>query len=188
MKKPLIIIILTLVSIVAIIYFKAENKYDSAEVKINIASMGADGYKNTSYILDGEEIIMKNGVAETESAPGSAMKKTTTYFGNEVKYDFNKDGRKDMAFLVSQETGGTGVFFYIVVALNTQTGYKGTEGFFIGDRIAPQTTNIEENGTMIVNYVDRAVDEGLTAEPSIGKSLRLVFDREDKVLKEVVEN
>lgn len=182
MKKPLIIIIASILIIILITYFKGENKYDSSVKTTPIKSANLEGYKNTTYILDGEAIALKNGISETESAPGSAMKTTTTYFGNEVKRDFDEDGREDIAFILSQETGGTGVFFYLVVALNKIDGYKGSEGYFIGDRISPQTTEMGEGNTIIVNYVDRAEGEGFASDPSVGKSLRLRLDVKKMIL------
>jgi len=47
--------------------------------------------------------------------------------------------------------------------------YKGTNAILLGDRIAPQTTEIK-NGQVIVNYADRAAGEPMTARPSVGVS------------------
>ena len=107
---------------------------------------------------------------------------TTTYFGNEVAGDFNNDGRTDTAFLLTQDTGGSGTFYYLVVALKTSTGYQGTNGILLGDRIAPQTTGYL-NGLIVVNYADRAPKEPLTAIPTVGVSR--YFRVEGSVLAEV---
>jgi len=50
--------------------------------------------------------------------------------------------------------------------------------FYIGDRIALQTTNIKD-GEICVNYADRKVDEPRTAAPSVGvtKYLKVENDR-----------
>lgn len=125
--------------------------------------------KNASYVINGEEVSLVDGISSIEAAPGSASKITTEYFGNEVRGDFNSDGVKDAAFLLSQETGGSGVFYYVAAALGTGAGYKGTNALLIGDRIAPQTTEV--NGKqIIVNYAGRASNEPMTASPSIGYS------------------
>ncbi len=125
--------------------------------------------KNATYLINGEEISLINGISSVEAAPGSASKITTEYFGNEVRGDFNSDGVEDAAFLLSQETGGSGVFYYIAAALGTGAGYKGTNALLIGDRIAPQTTEVSGK-QIIVNYAGRASNEPMTASPSIGYS------------------
>ena len=114
-------------------------------------------------------MTLKNGVAESSPSPVSASKTITKYFGNEVKGDFNSDGSTDIAFLVTQTNGGSGTFYYVVTALKIKDGYKGTNGFLLGDRIAPQTTEYKE-GEIVVNYADRRLSEPMTTDPSIGVS------------------
>ena len=78
------------------------------------------------------------------------------------------------AFLVTQETGGSGIFYYAVVALKTANGYKTTNAFFIGDRIAPQTTEINTSAKeLYVNFAERKPGEPMTAQPSQGATLYL---------------
>jgi hypothetical protein len=127
------------------------------------------GYKNISYQIEGQQVTLKNGVVETEIVPGSASKSVTTYFGNEVFADFNEDGLQDVAFLLTQNNGGSGTFYYIVGAIKNGEIYTGTNAILLGDRIAPQTTEFKE-GMVIVNYADRKIDEPMTTEPSIGVS------------------
>ncbi len=125
--------------------------------------------KNLAYLIDGREVVLVNGKAENESAPGSTSKVTTQYFGNEAVGDLNGDGMEDTALLLTQNTGGSGTFYFVVAALKAGVGYKGTNAIFLGDRIAPQTTEIR-NGELIVNYADRGKDEPMTARPSLGIS------------------
>jgi len=200
MKKSLAIIIVTLLILAIVSYLKfevknrllKENPSANTTIKTSIAKdyypVLDEGYKNATYILDGQSITLKNGIYESEVVPGSAAKSITSYFGNEVKKDFNGDGREDIAFLLSQETGGTGVFFYLVVALKTENGYLGSNGFFIGDRIAPQSTQLGDNNSIIVNYADRGVDEPFSADPTIGKSIKLLLDTGTMTLNEIPKN
>ena len=81
----------------------------------------------------------------------------------------NGDGRPDVVFLLTQEPGGSGTFFYVVAALRNEAGYQGTNGILLGDRIAPQNIAIE-NGRIVVNYADRKPDEPMTTRPSVGVS------------------
>ncbi|MDD5433140.1 MAG: hypothetical protein PHE77_00550 [Candidatus Pacebacteria bacterium] len=128
-----------------------------------------DAYKNISYEIEGQTITLINGAAEEDIIPGSASKKITQYFGNEAAGDFNGDGFSDVAFLLTQNNGGSGTFYYIVAALATSSGYQGTNAVLLGDRIAPQTTEFQ-NGEIIVNFADRNPDEPMSAVPLVGVS------------------
>lgn len=130
--------------------------------------------KNATYIIDGQSVALINGVSEVSSAPGSATKTTTRYFGNEAYGDVDGDDDNDAAFLITQDSGGTGLFYYVVVALRTPTGYKLTNTFLVGDRISPQSTEIKEDSKELhVNFAERKKGEPMTAEPSVGATLLL---------------
>ena len=126
-------------------------------------------YKDISYEVDGQAVRLVNGAYETEAAPGSASKVITKYFGNDVTGDLNGDGVPDIAFLLTRSGGGSGTFYYVVVALKTAGGYTGTNAVLLGDRIAPQTTLIA-GGELVVNYADRKAGEPMTTTPSVGVS------------------
>jgi hypothetical protein len=142
--------------------------------------------QNATYIIENEPVTLVNGVAEKEIAPDSASKQVTRYFGNDVTLDLNGDGLMDTAFLLTQESGGSGVFFYVVAALTTAEGYQGTNGVFLGDRIAPQSTLVDPNNPaqFIVSYGDRATDEPMSAEPT--QMVSKTFMYEADLLQEVV--
>lgn len=146
--------------------------------------VGADP-RNATYLVDGDAITLVNGVSEVEAAPGSAMKKVTRYFGNAVDIDLNGDGAMDSAFLLSQDTDGSGIFYFVVAALNSPDGYVGTNAIFLGDRIAPQNLNIDFDNPaqFVVNYADRKPDEPMTAQPSVGVSRW--FKLQDDMLVEI---
>lgn len=180
-KKIIALVVLLAVFLVAIFYINEANN------KKEVIAPVSD-YKNASYFINGEKIDLVNGVFEKESAPGSASKDITKYFGNEVMKDLNNDGHKDVAFLLTQETGGSGTFFYVVAALNTESGYVGSHGVLLGDRIAPQTTESGEGNSIVVNYVDRAFGEPMSTQPSVGKSLRLILDPVTMQFGEVANN
>ncbi len=120
-----------------------------------------------TFNIDGRLVVLVNGKSEVESAPGSASKTTTMYFGNDVKGDFNGDGKEDRAFLITQSTGGSGTFYYVATTL-------GGNALVLGDRIAPQTTEFR-NGKIIVNYADRKPGEPMTTAPSVGMSRYFVW-------------
>jgi heat shock protein HslJ len=100
----------------------------------------------------------------------------------------NRDGRDDVVFLLTQEPGGSGTFYYVVAALAADDRYIGSRALLLGDRIAPQTTQIDDNGIITVNYADRAPGESFATPPSLGKSLRLKLDTESLQFGEVAQD
>ena len=122
-----------------------------------------------TYVIDEETITFTNGKSEQEITPGSAAKMETSVFGIPVYADLSNDGQKDAVFFVAQETGGTGIFFYVIAAINQGGKYIGTTAVFLGDRIAPQNINVT-NGVAIVNFAERAPGEAMATQPSMGKS------------------
>lgn len=139
---------------------------------------GADA-TNITYQIDGQTVELKDGAFDIVS-DDAASEATIKYFGNDVLGDFNGDGREDQAFILTKESGGSGTFYYIVAALTTADGYKGTNGILLGDRIAPQTTEFKD-GQIIVNYADRKPTEPFTTEPSVGVSKYLKISGESLV-------
>lgn len=142
--------------------------------------------KNAAYEIEGKMFTLVNGVSEVEAAPDSASKITTRYFGNDAKGDLNGDGEADIAFLITQDGGGSGLFYYAVVALKTAGGYKTTNAFFIGDRIAPQSTEINTSALeLYINYAERKPGEPMTTQPSVGvtKYLKVSNDKLLEVVK-----
>ena len=125
--------------------------------------------KNGTYNVDDMTVTLVNGSVDTPVAPGSAEEVTTQYFGNEAVGDLNGDGIPDSAFLLTQYGAGTGIFYYAVAVLKTTTKATVTNSVFIGDRIAPQTTEIKD-GHVIVNYADRKEGQAMTDEPTVGVS------------------
>jgi hypothetical protein len=186
MKKIIIGLVTAIAILIAVFYIFNAYIYNEKQAP------AVTDYKNAEYRLDGVSIHLKDGFAEIEAAPGSASKITTRYFGNVLGTDLNNDGRKDAVFLLTQETGGSGVFYYVVAALNTEQGYVGSDGYFLGDRIAPQTIETSNNpkhkNVIVVNYADRAVNDPFTAQPSIGKSVYLKLDTSNMMWGTVEQN
>ena len=180
MSKKFIFILIIIVVIIGmgcwVYQLKKETGKLTGPEKVTLDS------KNCTYIIEGKNITLKDGYSEKEIAPDSASKVITQYFGNEVSGDFNGDGLSDIAFILTQDPGGSGTFYYIVVALGDANGCKGTNAIFLGDRIAPQTTEIQD-GKIVVNYADRKIDEAMVTPPSIGITKQ--FALEGTTLKEI---
>jgi heat shock protein HslJ len=144
-------------------------------------------HRNIAYSIGGQTVRLVDGVAEAAAAPGSAANIVTRYFGNEVRGDLNADGREDVAFLLTQETGGSGTFFYAVAALDLPSGLVGSQGLLLGDRIAPQTAELREGGVVAVSYAGRAPGESFASPPSVGKTILLKLNATTMRLGEVAQ-
>ena len=166
MKKIISILILIVIVVVAV-YFLLNRDDGSIQ-----------------YIVDDQKIVLdRNGDFRDleKTDPPNIIK----YFGNEVVTDLDDDGKVDSVFLITINSGGTGTFFYALANLTKGKHIEGSKGYFIGDRISPQTTEIGEGNTIVINYADRGDDEPFSAEPSVGKSLILKFNKQDKSFEKV---
>ncbi len=139
-----------------------------------------DSPLNGAYEFDGQKIILVNGKAEQVITPGSVSELVTSIFGQPVTGDLDNDGTQDSIFFVSQETGGTGVFFYVVAAVKVGGQYAGTKAIFLGDRIAPQNITIK-NGVASVNYALRKAGEPMSAQASVGTTKYVAIREGDLV-------
>ena len=76
--------------------------------------------------------------------------------------------------------------------MNTPSGYVGSQGIFIGDRIAPQSANMSQDPktphVIVVNYADRAAGESFAIQPSVGKTIQLLLDPQTMQFGEVAQN
>jgi hypothetical protein len=181
MSKKIILIIIAIIILGGIGYFY----YQSTRVKSSIITPEKNftvDPQNATYQISSKEITLVNGKAETEMATGSTGKIITQYFGNEVKADLNGDGKEDVAFLLTQDSGGSGIFFYAAAVLGNGEKGIGTKAVFIGDRIAPQNTEFK-NGMIIANFAERQPGEPFSAAPSVGVSK--YFKIVDSELREV---
>ncbi len=128
-----------------------------------------ENVQDGTYTIDNAPVILRGGIAETVDVAATSSKITTKYFGNEAEGDLNGDGTDDAAFLLTRTSSGTGTFYYVAAALQRNGGYTGTNAVLLGDRIIPQTTEIDD-GEITVNYFDRRKGEPMTTEPSLAVS------------------
>ncbi len=127
---------------------------------------------NATYSIDDVPVRLVNGKAETGS--GSA-RVSTAVFGQPVVGDINGDGVNDAALFLTQDMGGSGVFYSVVAAIHTVNGTQGTNSVLLGDRIAPQNIQIKDS-RIIANYADRKAGEPMTTAPSVGVSASFVVE------------
>jgi hypothetical protein len=134
--------------------------------------------QNTTYRIDGKEVVIVDGRAEQKTISDGMSTEKTTLFSDTTNGDFDGNGTEDTAVLLTQESGGSGTFFWVAVF----DGERGSNAVFLGDRIAPQNV-LFQDGEIIVNYVTRFPWESFAAAPSLGKSKYLVF--ENGILMEI---
>lgn len=141
-------------------------------------------YQDALFTIEGRKVQLETKSTQQNNDSNSRSNVSIQYFGNELVMDLDGDGEDDdIAFIVTQNRGESGTFFYAVAALDTNEGFKGTDGYFLGDRVAPQSTTISPNprhkNVVVFNYADRAKGETVTTSPSIGKSVYLKVSLED---------
>ena len=154
---------------------------DTKTPSVIVATESHDG----TFTIEGQKTTLTRGISEVAAAPGSASKIITRYFGNDVAADFDLDGRQDLAFIITQDRGGSGMFYYVVALLNKASGTVGTKAALLGDRIAPQTLELSGKNTLIANFAERKKGEGFTVPPSVGTSMYLRLNASSGVFEDV---
>ena len=140
------------------------------------ASVAAPDPSNATFRLETESITLVNGRAERESAPGSAAKVVTMLTSARASGDIDGDGRSDTIVVLSQQSGGSGTFYYVAALLNGATGVTATPGVLLGDRIVVNAVRVE-SGSVIVDLLDRAPGQPFTASPTVAMVRHFGVDR-----------
>jgi hypothetical protein len=145
------------------------------------------GLFNATYTVGGEVFTLIDGRASHPVVPGSVTMNTLQVFQNPTIGDLNGDGQPDAAVLLVNNPGGSGTFYYAVLAMNENGAYRATNALLMGDRISPQTVEIHD-GRSVFNYADRKPGEPMTTQPSVGKSLWIQYDPTTGEISEWVNN
>lgn len=167
-------------------YYSGAMNNIKKEQAVNTPVMSIDP-KNTSYVVAGQSITLINGKFERAAAPGSRSQETIAIFGEPVTGDVDADGDLDAAMYLTHNEGGSGTFYHLVLAINTNGVYTGTNAMLLGDRIAPQNIDFVE-GRFVANYSERNLDEAFTTPPSRGKSLWVHYDSKTNEIGELVRD
>ena len=121
---------------------------------------------NGMFTIEDEKIMLKNGVFEKDAAPGTPLKEKYTILSNmSAVGDLNGDNVNDEAGILILNSGGSGVFAYLVAKIDNE----GTNGVFIGDRIEIKGISIDK-GIITVVYMDRGINEPMATTPTISKT------------------
>lgn len=131
--------------------------------------------KNITVTLDGDTVTLRDGVAERPAVPGSAAQNTVRLVGEPVMGDATGDGRPDAALLLENDPGGSGTFYYAVLAVDDDGSYRATNAVSLGDRIAPRGVEFTE-GRFVYRYLERKPGEPLAVAPSVEKRTAITVD------------
>ncbi len=168
-KRNIIIVGILALIVIAWMAFRNKKQDILMPAPVPAKTIVSGDYTSATYEIEGMDITLKKGYSQVED-PETQTAIETKYFGNHVEGDFNGDGFADAVMLLTQNPGGSGTFYYAALALGRSDGnYSGANAIYLGDRIAPQTTEYK-NGQIIVNYAERKLDDAMTAEPSVAVS------------------
>ena len=188
-KKSAIIISILLLAIIAFaiyIFVSSRGPQENKYINTNSSATSTKNLNfdplNFTYDVEGETIKLVNGVSAVDIVPGSAEKLETTVFDKPAIGDLNGDVKNDSAILLVQDSGGTGLFYYLVALYNDAGVIKNTNSIFIGDRIEPVSVEIKDH-KVALSYVDRNEGDPMTAEPTVNKTR--YFEIKAGVLSEV---
>jgi hypothetical protein len=139
------------------------------------------GVKNLAVTIDGQTFALTNGVAEIPGAPGSAATNTARLVGEPVMGDADGDGSQDAALLVEQDPGGSGTFYYAVVAIDDAGSYRASNALSLGDRIEPHTVEFTD-GRFVYSYAERKPGESMADRSSVERRVWIAVDKTTGVI------
>jgi len=142
---------------------------------------------NTRFNINQSDIQLVNGYAEKSAAASYSNKITTQVWGAPKVADLNADGQQDAVLVLSQNTGGSGTFYYLVVAIRDGNIYKGGKGLLLGDRIQPQDIRVADN-RVTVEFLDRLENAPYTTSPTIPTKQLAIYDADNKLLVKAQQN
>ena len=172
MKKPMLIGLIVAIASLGLLFAAMRAAQDSGRHHESTADAAV---KNLTLTIDGQTVALSDGAAEMEAAPGSAAKNTAGIVGEPVAGDVNSDGKPDEALLIRNDPGGSGTFYYAVVAVADDGGYRATNAVPLGDRIEPQGIAFSD-GHFVYRFLERRPGQPKSDAPTVEKSFSIHFD------------
>lgn len=120
-----------------------------------------------------QNFTLVNGTATKEIAPGST--ETVRVIGEPVTGDASGDGRPDTALLLADDPGGSGTFYYAVLAIDDGGSWRATNALPLGDRIKPEKVQYAD-GQFVYHFLERKPDQPMAAEPTEENSVPVRLD------------
>lgn len=125
--------------------------------------------------IDTQEFDMSDGVAVIPPSQGSATANTLRLIGVPVMGDSDGDGNPDAALLVQHDPGGSGTFYYAVVAINDGGSYRASNALLLGDRIEPRAVEFA-GGRFVYTYAERKPGDAMSERGTVEKSVAVTVD------------
>ena len=122
-----------------------------------------------------QEFAMSDGVAVIPPSQGSATANTLRLIGVPVLGDSDDDGNPDAALLVQHDPGGSGTFYYAVVAINDGGSYRASNALLLGDRIEPRAVEFAD-GRFVYTYAERKPGDSMSERGTVEKSVTVTVD------------
>lgn len=127
-------------------------------------------YKNAIYRVDGKDITLLEGQHTQPAADDSSAQDATHIIEPPPHVAGKLGGRNAVAVFLSEQSGGSGTFYYVALAFNDGRGTT----FKIGDRIQP--ISIAINGDdLVVGYLDRNADEPMAVPPTVPRERHFAY-------------
>jgi heat shock protein HslJ len=188
MKKILVVIVAVVVIGVALFVGFGEFKSTvTDEGGSDSPDPSVPDIMNLTCSVDGVTFVLEDGRAEIESAPGSAIRNSLAVFGEPAYGDLDNDGDTDAAICLVNDPGGSGTFYYAVLAINDRSAYRATDAMLLGDRIAPQSVEIID-GRPVYNFSVRKADEPMSAPATVVRQIWIHYDNETGQIGELVKD
>jgi len=138
-------------------------------------AVAAPDPSNATFRIEKDSVTLANGRSERPAAPGSASAAVTTLGDQRASGDVDGDGRADTVVILVNQPGGSGTFYYVAALLNTSAAVSATPAVMLGDRIKISSLRIDGK-TIVVELLDRASGQPLSASPSVAVTKRFVID------------
>ncbi len=169
MRKPMLIGILAAIAALGLLFAAIRSVLERPHGPDPAAVM------NLNVTIGGDTFALANGEAAKESAPGSAGRNTVRVVGEPVTGDLDGDGNLDEGLLLAYDPGGSGTFFYAVVAMNDGRSYRATNVLPLGDRIAAQTVDFAQS-RFVYRFLDRKPGQSMADAPTEERTMSVYFD------------
>ena len=148
-----------------------ENQKENTQTSTQAAQDPA----NAGYYIDGILYTLVNGELEQPIEESSAVNKFKL-LDFKATGDLNKDGADDIAVVITNDTGGSGTFYYLAIFTSGTPIVENT--YNIGDRINVQDLKFADNKFQ-VTYLDRGPEQDMASEPSVEITTIVEMDAEN---------